>query len=105
MTIEELIDGLTIKVDGKKDSGDIIIFTLSTCMWCKKCKRWLNEQNVKYRYVDLDKISYSQKSAILDLLRKNYQERISYPFMIGNGDYVVGYDLNKFQQLLDRGVA
>jgi len=60
MTTEELIDNLAIPVDGEKDQREIIIFTLSTCMWCKKCKRWLNERNIKYRYIDMDQIQYSQ---------------------------------------------
>jgi len=64
MTTKELIDNLAIKVEGENAKREITIFTLSTCMWCKKCKAWLNGRNIKYRYVDMDKIQASQKSEI-----------------------------------------
>ncbi|MFX1393483.1 MAG: glutaredoxin family protein [Promethearchaeota archaeon] len=104
MTTEELIDNLAISVDGEKDQREITIFTLSTCMWCKKCKSWLNERNIKYRYIDVDKIQYSQKSEILNYLQKNYQQRISYPYMVcDKNDVVVGYNPNKYEELLKDG--
>ncbi|MBD3254034.1 MAG: glutaredoxin family protein [Candidatus Lokiarchaeota archaeon] len=102
MSTEELINELAVKVDGKKDSKDVLIFTLSTCMWCKKCKRWLNDRDVKYQYVDVDKIQYSQKAKILEYLKENYQSRISYPFMVCDGETVVGYDPNKYEELLNK---
>ncbi|MFX0188923.1 MAG: glutaredoxin family protein [Candidatus Hodarchaeota archaeon] len=104
MTTEELIDNLAIPIDGEKDEREITIFTLSTCMWCKKCKRWLNERNVKYRYIDVDKIQYSQKSEILKYLKKNYQQRISYPYMVcDKKDVVVGYNPGKYEELMKGG--
>jgi glutaredoxin len=104
MTIEELIDNLAIPIDGEKDEREVIIFTLSTCMWCKKCKKWLHERNVKYRYIDVDKIQYSQKSEILNYLKKNYQQRISYPYMVcDKKDVVVGYNPGKYEELMKGG--
>jgi len=104
MTTEELIDNLAIPVDGEKDQREIIIFTLSTCMWCKKCKRWLNERNIKYRYIDMDQIQYSQKSEILGYLQRNYQQRISYPYMVcDKRDIVVGYNPDKYEEIMKEG--
>ncbi len=104
MTAEELIDNLAIPIDGEKDEREITIFTLSTCMWCKKCKRWLNERNVKYRYIDVDKIQYSQKSEILNYLKKNYQQRVSYPYMVcDKKDVVIGYNPDKYEELMKGG--
>ena len=50
MTTEDLIDEVAVQVEGKKDKREVIIFTLSTCMWCKKCKRFLGDRNIKYKY-------------------------------------------------------
>jgi glutaredoxin len=106
MSAEELIEKLAIEVEGVKDKREIIIFTLSTCMWCKKCKRWLKERDVKYRYIDLDQIPYSQKSEILDYLKDNYHTRVSYPFVLcDKKDIVVGYDPNKYEELMKGGAA
>jgi len=104
MTTEDLIDKLAVQVQGEKDKREIIVFTLSTCMWCKKCKRFLNDRNIKYRYIDMDQIPYPQKSEILDYLRENYNERISYPYMVcDKDDVVVGYNPEKYEELLKEG--
>ena len=104
MSTEELINELAIQVEGDNDKREIIIFTLSTCMWCKKCKGFLNDRKIKYKYIDMDQIPYSQKSQILDFLRSNYSQRVSYPYMIcDNRDIVVGYDPNKYEELMKGG--
>lgn len=105
MSTEELIDNLATKVEGKNNQRNVTIFTLSTCMWCKKCKRWLKDHDVEYRYVDVDKIQYSQKSEIIDYLREKYDNRISYPYMVldGGDKTVVGYSPNKYEKALGKG--
>jgi glutaredoxin len=106
MSAEDLIEDLAIEVEGEKDKREITIFTLSTCMWCKKCKRWLNERDIKYRYIDLDKIPYNQKSEILDHLRSTFESRVSYPYMVcDKTDTVIGYDPNKYEELMKGGAA
>ena len=103
MGTEELIDNLAVEVKGSKDKRDILIFTLSTCMWCKKCKRWLDERDINYRYVDVDRIQYSQKSQIIDYLKQNYSSRVSYPFMICDDEHVIGYDPDRYEELMKQG--
>lgn len=101
--MSEIIDKLAQTVEGSKKSRDITILTLSTCMWCKKCKSWLKERDVEYRYVDVDKIPVKEKSKILEYLRSNYQSRISYPYMICDNEAVVGYNPSKYEELMKSG--
>lgn len=103
-TAEELIEKLATDVDGGDGADEkILIFTLSTCMWCKKCKRFLNDQNLKYRYIDMDQIDYQDKAVLLDYLRENYNSRVSYPFLVCESGHVVGYDPNKYTELFKKG--
>ena len=82
MSAEELIEKLAKEVLGENAEEDnTIIFTLSTCMWCKKCKRFLDEKNVKYKYIDVDRIDPKDKAKIIEYLRSNYESRVSYPFL------------------------
>ena len=100
----EFISELFQEVKGKNDKQDVSIFTLSTCMWCKKCKRYLNEREIKYKYIDVDQITPDQKSKILQYLRENYKpDRISYPFLICDDKFVVGQDPNKYEELMKGG--
>ena len=102
---EDIIESLALEVEGQNGEKDkIMIYTLSTCMWCKKCKRFLDENNMKYKYIDVDKIDPQHKAIILDHLRNTYQERISYPFLVCESGHVVGYDPNKYMELFKGGM-
>lgn len=102
--VEEIIENLANNVDGQKgEDKNILVFTLSTCMWCKKCKRFLDEKNMKYKYIDVDRIDPKDKITLLDHLRNTYQERISYPFLVCKSGHVVGYDPNKYMEVLEGG--
>ena len=59
--MSEIIEHLAQTVEGSKKDRNITILTLSTCMWCKKCKAWLKDRDIQYRYVDVDKIKYEEK--------------------------------------------
>jgi glutaredoxin len=79
------------QVDGR-DYGDVKIYALSTCGWCKKAKAYLKAHDVKYAYVDVDLLSGEQ----LDRARKE-QHRFnpagSFPTIIIDGkDCIVGFD-------------
>ncbi|MFQ5905703.1 MAG: glutaredoxin family protein [bacterium] len=40
-------------VEGKK-KGDVLLYALSTCGWCRKTKRLLEKLRVEYDYVYVD---------------------------------------------------
>jgi len=99
--IEDKINKLAKKVEGTKGADEnIIIFTLSTCMWCKKCKRFLNEKNMNYKFIDVDKIEPSERAEIVEYLRENYNSRVAYPFLVCKKGHAVGYDPDKYMELL-----
>jgi len=101
--MSEIIEKHAKTVEGSNKNRDITILTLSTCMWCKKCKAWLKDRDVHYKYVDVDQINFEEKSKIMDYLRENYQSRVSYPFMICDGEVVVGYNPGKYEELMKSG--
>lgn len=101
--MSEIIEKVAQTVEGSKKNRDITILTLSTCMWCKKCKVWLKDHDVQYKYVDVDQIDFKEKSKIIDYLRDKYESRISYPFMICDDEFVVGYNPNRYEELMKSG--
>lgn len=104
MSIEDIIKKNATEVGGENGADEnILVITLSTCMWCKKCKRFLNEQGMKYKFIDVDKIEFSDKAEILKYLKSTFQDRISYPFLICDSGHVIGYDPKKYKQLLMGG--
>ncbi|NVM34883.1 MAG: glutaredoxin family protein [Candidatus Lokiarchaeota archaeon] len=99
----EILEKLAQTVEGSKKNRNITILTLSTCMWCKKCKAWLKDHDVQYKYVDVDQIDFKEKSKIIDYLRDKYQARVSYPYMICDNEVVVGYNPGKYEELMKSG--
>jgi glutaredoxin-like protein NrdH len=66
--------------DGK-NVGRIVLFALSTCIWCKKTKELLNKLNVAYDYIDVDLAAREEKH-LVRLEMKKWGDKISYPFIV-----------------------
>ena len=49
----------TEHVEGE-DRGDVMLYALSTCGWCKKTKALLQELGVAYKYVDVDQLDLEE---------------------------------------------
>ena len=52
------------KVSGKKNNHKVTVYALSTCVWCKMTKQFLNENGVEYEYVDVDLLDDNDKSRV-----------------------------------------
>ena len=78
----------TIIVEGTNSKNKVMLYTLSTCGWCKKTKELLKEKNIRYEYIDLDKCSKEdQKTAVESL--KERKLPVAFPIMIVNDDKVI----------------
>ncbi len=87
------------KVDGN-DKGKVRIFTLSTCIWCKKTKEFLAQNNVAYEYVDMDKLDSEEKDAALAELKK-WNEKCSMPTVVVNDSVcIVGFKEQEIREAL-----
>lgn len=87
------------KIDGR-DFGEITMFTLSTCGWCKKTKAFLKQHNVAYSYIDVDLLPPGEQDKALEEQHK-FNPNGSYPTIVVNNDYcIVGYDERKLKQLI-----
>jgi len=87
-------------VEGK-NIGHIVAYTLSTCVWCKKMKRLLNELGIEYDYIDVDLLEGDEKEqARKEVLRWNHAG--SFPtIVIDNKKSINGYEPEKVKELLD----
>ena len=87
------------KVPGR-DMGDIFLYTLSTCGWCRKTKTWLSDQGVAYSYVDVDLASRSEKDAIMEKVRR-WNPSCSFPTIVVNErECVVGFNPERLKEIL-----
>lgn len=90
--------GLT-HVEGK-NLGYVVLYAISTCAWCKKVKRLLNDLGVDYYDVDVDNLVGNGKVGAKDEVRK-WNPKCSFPTMvINNEDCIVGYDEQRIRKAL-----
>jgi len=76
------------KVEGEKKSHKVIVYALSTCVWCKMTKQFLKDNNVEFEYVDVDLCSEEDKEKIRQEIQ-NKGGSLSYPTTIIDDKTVV----------------
>lgn len=70
-----------IKVSGSNNKHKVLMYAISTCGWCKRTKKMLNDMNVEYEYVDIDLSSWEDRQKIRqDILSRG--GRLLYPTII-----------------------
>ncbi len=87
------------KVDGI-DKGNVKLFALSTCVWCKRTKQLLEKIGISYEYVFVDSLSGGEKEEVLDEIRK-HNPRCSFPtLLIDNEKCIVGFKKDQIMEEL-----
>ena len=103
MKFEDIkIPGELTIVHGEKSNNDIIMFALSTCQWCKKGKKWLEENNYSYRFLDVDFLPIEEKRKLKRSLMRVFDVMVRYPFLVINGgkSYYAGFNIENWEALL-----
>lgn len=77
----------------------LMLFTLSTCIWCRKTKALLSELGVGYQFVDVDLLNQTDQDEAYDEMGK-YQSN-SFPTVIFNDGekVIVGYEEEKIKDI------
>ena len=87
------------KVSGK-EIGEIKIYALSTCIWCRKCKTFFDNNDIAYSYCYVDLLPQEEQDEIEEMLGE-YTTIISYPMVFADGhDVVVGYNEKKLKKII-----
>lgn len=82
------------------DKGQITMYALSTCIWCKKTKRLLRNLGVAYDYVDVDLLAETDKETAKQEMKK-WNPKGSFPTIIFNNETcVVGFDEEGIREAL-----
>jgi glutaredoxin len=80
--------------------GQVTLYALSTCGWCKKTKGLLNELGVAYSYTDVDTLTGAEREGVMDEVRK-WNPACSFPTLVINGNNcIVGFQEDEIRNLL-----
>ncbi len=76
------------------------VYALSTCPWCKKVKRYLDDKSVEYAAVDVDLIQgEEQKEALAEV--EKLTGRRAFPVTVINDRVIQGYKEDELEGALD----
>jgi len=86
-------------VPGTKKDKKVRLFALSTCMWCKKTKKLLEDGNVDFTFIFVDLLDDPDRETVLKEIER-YNPKVSFPTMVVENETVVGFDEKRIRQLL-----
>lgn len=91
----------SVKVPGKNSSHAVLMYALSTCVWCKMTKQFLKDNNIAYEYVDVDLCSEKDREKIRKDI-KNHGGEPTYPTLIvDNKVLITGFRKDLIKEALD----
>jgi len=90
-----------VRVSGKNNKHRVLLYALSTCAWCKKTKKFLNENGVEYEYVDVDLANDEDHEKI----RRDIIDRGSEPtyptIIVDNKKVINGFRIDLLKEALE----
>lgn len=90
-----------VKVPGGNNKHKVRLYALSTCIWCRRTKQFLKDNDIEYEYVDVDLASKENK----DEIRKIIQNRggsLAFPVtIIDDKKLINGYRVDDLREALE----
>ena len=93
---------MALKHVAGKNKGHIVLYALSTCPWCKKTKKLLEELGVDYYFDDVDLMTDAEKKDAMVVIQK-WNPSMSFPtIIIDNASSIVGFQENKLKEMFGK---
>lgn len=76
----------------------IKVFALSTCPYCHQTRRYLDENDVDYDVVEVDKLTGQERADTIEEV-KRLSGGTSFPVVVAGDEVVVGFDKSLIAKL------
>ncbi|HUX98204.1 MAG TPA: glutaredoxin [Candidatus Deferrimicrobium sp.] len=87
---------------GNIDRHDVMLYTISTCIWCLRLKNKLISNKIKYRYVDIDLEPLAEKEKLKAKLSA-IKPRLAFPMMFVDDEFIPNEEIDQQIEELIRG--
>ena len=88
------------KVPGKRNEHKVVVYALSTCVWCKMTKQFLKDNEIGFEFIDVDMCEPQEKEQI----RQQIQSKggsLNYPTTIVDDKKVItGFRKDQLKEAL-----
>lgn len=89
------------RIEGK-DRGKIVLYALSTCVWCNKTKKLLADLGVEYSYVYVDLLKGDDRKSALDEVKRHNPKATFPTTVIDDEKCVIGFKEKEIKEALKR---
>jgi glutaredoxin len=79
--------------------ADVKLYTLSTCPWCRKAKKFFSDKCVPFDYVDVDLLEGEEQEKITDEIYK-ISGSLQYPVVVIDDQVVTGFNPSRYEDIL-----
>jgi glutaredoxin len=81
----------------------VSMYTLSTCPWCRKAKKFFADRGIPFEYIDYDLADRATQDRIMREL--DGAGASGFPFVKVDDQIVEGYRPDRYAELLGAGVS
>jgi len=78
-----------------------MLYALSTCPFCKMAKRFFENQNIPYNFVDVDLLPEEEKEKTVAEVQR-ISGRRAFPVIVIGEEVIVGYDELRIREALEK---
>jgi len=89
-------------VEGSNKKHKVILYALSTCGWCKRTKRLLNDLGVEYDYIDVDLLHGEERHRVREEVTR-WNPMCSFPtIVIDKERCIAGFQEDEIREVVGR---
>ncbi len=83
------------------EDQEIQLYALSTCIHCKKCKEFLEENEIAFQCTYVDKLVGDERAEAIALIKK-HNPKLSFPVLVvkSSGVVIVGFHKDQVEEAL-----
>ncbi len=87
-------------IEGRHNQHKVLLYALSTCIWCRKTRQLLEDEGVEFDYVYVDLVDPAERDAVRAHIRE-FTDRTSFPAVIfDDEDCIVGFKPDAIKERL-----
>lgn len=87
-------------VPGRHDEHHTVFYGLSTCVWCKRTRRFLENQGIAFDYIYVDLTSGQEREEVVSQVRR-WNPKASFPtLVVDDSRCVIGYKPEQIKEVL-----
>jgi len=87
-------------IAGPRNEHRTIFYGLSTCIWCRRTRQFLEDQGVEFDFTYVDLLKGQEREEAVEQVRR-WNSAVSFPTVVVDDEQcVIGYKTDKLKEVL-----